>query len=313
MEIDLIPEAKAILNKSDKERLEYISMEHWIDYPVADDILNKLEELYKYGHDKSRYISILLIGSANNGKTSLLKKFIKSHPAYDYNIEGQRPEWVTDSFFDEHSGVGLPVLYIISPTEPSETRLYSKILSKINAPFNPRDTIDTKESLVHYYLRLAHVKMIVVDEIHNTLSGSTAKQNQFMNAIRDLSTALEIPIVLAGVKEALRAVQTEEQISSRYRPEYLTKWKMDKDYVSLLATIISMLPLHKQSNILNKETATEILELSNGYIGEIIGIIKAAGMYAIKSGSERVTIKEIRESGFNTLSNVHKTMNLKDI
>ncbi len=52
-----------------------------------------------------------------------------------------------------------------------------------------------------------------------------------------------MPVILAGVKEALRAVNTEDQISSRYRPEYLTKWKMDKDYISLLATTISKLPL----------------------------------------------------------------------
>ena len=75
---------------------------------------------------------------------------------------------------------------------------------------------------------------------------------------------------------------------------------MDKDYVRLIATVVSKLPLKKQSTIVNKDDAAEILELCNGYIGEIVNLIKASAIYAIKNGSERVTIKEIRECGFNT-------------
>ena len=69
----------------------------------------------------------------------------------------------------------------------------------------------------------------------------------------------------------------------------------------------------KQSTIFNTDDTKEILELCNGYIGEIVNLIKSAAVYAIKTGRERVTIKEIRECGFNTLQNIHKTMNLKDI
>lgn len=313
MSVELTQETKEVLNRSDEERIEYINKEYWIDYPIAQNILNKMEDIYKYGYGQTRHISALLVGSSNNGKTSLLKQFLKKHPPYDYNIEGERPDWVTDEFFDKYTGIGRPVIYIISPTEPSETRLYSIILEQLNVPYKARDTLDSKAKLVEYYLKALGVKVLIIDEIHNILNGSPARQRQTMSSIRDLSSRLTMPVILSGVKDALRAVNTEDQISSRYRPEYLTKWKMDKDYVSLLATIISKLPLKKQSTIVNKDDASEILELCNGYIGEIVNLIKSAAIYAIKSGSERVTIKEIKECGFNTLENVHKTMNLKDI
>lgn len=313
MSAEMTAETKELLNGSDEERIEYINKEYWIDYPVAQNILDKMEDIFKYGYGQTRYISALLVGSSNNGKTSLLKQFLKKHPPYDYNLEGERPDWITDEFFDKYTGIGRPVIYIISPTEPSETRLYSIILEQLNVPYKARDTLDTKAKLVEYYLRALNVKVLVIDEIHNILNGSPAKQRQIMSAIRDLSSTLTMPVMLSGVKEALRAVNTEDQISSRYRPQYLTKWKMDKDYVRLLATVVSKLPLKKQSTIVNKDDAAEILELCNGYIGEIVNLIKAAAIYAVKTGSERVTIKEIRECGFNTLANVHKTMNLKDI
>lgn len=306
-------ETKKLLNSSDEERIEYINKEYWIDYPIAKNILEKMEDIYKYQYGQTRPTSILLVGSSNNGKTSLLKEFIKTHPPYDYNIDGEKPDWITDEFFDKYTGIGRPVVYIISPTEPSETRLYSIILEQLNVPYKARDTLDTKANLVEYYLKALNVRVLIIDEIHNILNGSPARQRQIMGAIRDLSSKLTMPVILSGVKDALRAVNTEDQISSRYRPEYLTKWKMDKDYVSLMATVVSKLPLKKQSTILNKDDASEILELCNGYIGEIVNLIKSAAIYAIKSGSERVTIKEIKECGFNTLEHVHKTMNLKNI
>lgn len=313
MSIQLTEETAKLLSASNKERIEYINQEYWIDYPIAQNILDKMEDIYNFGYGKTRYISMLLVGGSNNGKTSLLKQFLEKHLPYDYNIEGEQPDWITNEFFDKYTGIGRPVLYVISPTEPSESRLYSIILEQLNIPYKTRDSLDVKAKLVEYYLRALNVRVLIIDEIHNILNGSPAKQKQIMSAIRDLSSTLKMPVILAGVKEALRAVNTEDQISSRYRPEYLTKWKMDKDYISLLATIISKLPLKKQSTIMNTEDAQEILNVCNGYIGEIVNLIKVAAVYAIKTGIERITIKEIKECGFNTLQNIHKTMNLKDI
>lgn len=313
MNIQLTQETLKYVHMSNEERIAYINQEYWIDYPTAQNILERMEEIYEHGYGKTRCISVLLVGGSNNGKTSLVKQFLDKHPPYDYNIDGECPAWVTDEYFERYTGIGRPVLYVISPTEPSESRLYSIILEQLNIPYKTRDSLDVKAKLVEYYLKALSVRVLVIDEIHNILNGSPARQKQIMSAIRDLSSKLKMPVILAGVKEALRAVNTEDQISSRYRPEYLLKWKMDKDYVSLLATILSKLPLKNKSTILNPKDAQEILELCNGYIGEIVNLVKTAAVYAIKTGSERVTIKEIKECGFNTLLNIHRTMNLKDL
>ena len=116
--------------------------------------------------------------------------------------------------------------------------------------------------------------MLIIDEIHNILGASPLKRNAMMDTIKNLSNQLKIPIVLSGTKDALRAISTNSQISSRFRPMYLTKWKMNKDFITLLATIVSMLPLKKKTNILNKNAAELILEMSEGYIGEIINLLK---------------------------------------
>lgn len=239
----LTNEAQEIINKTNEERITYISEDRWIHYPQAEEIIQTLESIKTYEKNKTRVTSILLVGSSNNGKTSLLEEFVRRNPSYDYYSENS--DKLTKEFFDNYNAIGIPGLSILAPNEPNESRLYSNILNKIFAPFNERDSVARKQYLVEYYLNLLNVDMLIIDEIHNILSGSIAKQKQVLNAIKNLSNHLKIPIVLSGTKDALRAVSTDIQISSRFRPIYLKKWKMDKEFVSLLATFLKTLPLKK--------------------------------------------------------------------
>jgi len=307
----LTTETQIYLKKNDEERISYINQDKWINYPLAQDIIDMMQDIKTYEKNKTRVTSILLIGSSNNGKTALVKEFIKRNPSYDYY--SQNPEKLTKEFFDKYNAIGIPALYILAPSEPSETRLYSNILHSIHAPFKERESIARKQYLVEHYLGTLNVDMLIIDEIHNILSGSVAKQKQILNAIKNLSNHLKIPIVLSGTKDAVRAVSTDTQISSRFRPVYLKKWQMDKGYISLLATCLSTLPLKKESNILTPNTAMEILDISGGYIGDIIGLLKKAAVYAIKTKSEKISLKEIQECNYNSMDNVNKIINLQDI
>lgn len=309
--IVLSPEVEALLLKSDEERIEYITKERWINYPLAQEIIDTLEKLKTYEKNKSRVTSILLVGSSNSGKTSLLNEFMRRNPWYDYQSDNS--DKLTKEFFDKYTATGIPALYILAPSEPNESRLYSNILNSIFAPFKESDAIAKKQYLVEYYLDLLNVDMLIIDEIHNILSGSIAKQKQILNAIKNLSNHLRIPIVLSGTKDALRAVSTDTQISSRFRPIYLKKWKMDKEFISLLATFLTTLPLKKESQILTSNTAMEILEISDGYIGDIVGLLKHAAIYSIESGSEKISLKEIRECNYNSMANVNKIVSLNEI
>ncbi|WP_419771317.1 MAG: TniB family NTP-binding protein [Candidatus Marinarcus sp.] len=310
--IKLTKKAQELLLQSDEERIKYILEDRWINYPIAQNILDKLEDIFKYQKNKTRVTSMLVVGSSNNGKTSLLEEFKRRHLNYEIFNEKNEDE-TTNDFTELYDATGIPVLYLQAPTEPSESRLYDNIFSSIDTTVKKSENISRKQYLVEYYMKLLNVEMIIIDEIHNILSGSIAKQKQTMNAIKNLSNQLKIPIVLAGIKDSLRAISTDTQISSRFRPVYLTKWRLDKEYISLLATFLSTLPLKKESNILNPDVALKILDISEGYIGDIIGILKQSAVYAINTQSERITINEIRECGYISMSQVHKESILKDV
>ena len=298
MNIQIAQQYRYLLECTNDERIGFLFQFRWFDYPQAKLILDKLEELFKYGKKFPRITSILIVGEGNNGKSSIITRFKELHPDYDYNLA--RPANLPNDYFDTHTGAGTPILHIIAPSSPNEAQLYNNILSGLPAPYQDSNPIGKKLQLVLYYLKMMEVEMLFIDEIHNILSGSVAKQKQFLNAIKNLSNYLNIPIILAGTKAALSALNTDPQIESRFMPIYLFKWQFDDDFGSLLATFQSLLPLKNNSKLLDEEVADEILMLTDGYIGNIFELLRLAAKKAIDTGSEHITLNEIRSCDYKS-------------
>ena len=277
----LTPKTIEFLDKSDEERTLYIKKERFIVYSGAQKILNKLEDLLIEPR-KSRMPCLLIVGDSNNGKTSVVKKFLKMHMPTD-GIE-------TDA---------VPVIIVQAPPRPDVGMFYDSILDEILIPFKKSDSLSRKDAEITYYFSKLGTKMLIVDEIHNILSGSVAKQKEFMNALKNLNNKLLLPIVLVGIKEALNATNTDFQISSRFKPMYLKRWNFNSEYKALLKSIEKILPLKKESNLAgNDKLAEYILEMSEGLLGEIIEIIGLSAICAILNRKEKITMEEIKDTGY---------------
>jgi hypothetical protein len=277
----LTPKTIEFLDKSDEERTLYIKKERFIVYSGAQKILNKLEDLLIEPR-KSRMPCLLIVGDSNNGKTSVVKKFLKMHMPTD-GIE-------TDA---------VPVIIVQAPPRPDIGMFYDSILDELLIPFKKSDSLSRKDIEITYYFSKFGTKMLIVDEIHNILSGSVARQKEFMNALKNLNNKLLMPIVLVGIKEALNATNTDFQISSRFKPMYLKRWNFNNEYKALLKSIEKILPLKKESAIAeNDKLAEYILETSEGLLGEIIEIISSSAIYAIKNQKEKITMDEVKNTGY---------------
>ena len=277
----LTPKTIEFLDKSDDERTLYIKKERFIVYSGAQKILNKIEDLLIEPR-KSRMPCLLIVGDSNNGKTSVVKKFLKMHMPTD-GIE-------TDA---------VPVIIVQAPPRPDIGMFYDSILDEILIPFKKSDSLSRKDAEITYYFSKLGTKMLIVDEIHNILSGSVARQKEFMNALKNLNNKLLMPIVLVGIKEALNATNTDFQISSRFKPMYLKRWNFNNEYKALLKSIEKILPLKKESNLAgNDKIAEYILETSEGLLGEIIEIIGLSAICAILNRKEKITMEEIKDTGY---------------
>lgn len=274
--------ATAALDLPLEERVAFIRKSKWFGYDKANQTLAMLEDLLIYPKT-DRMPNLLIAGDTNNGKTSLIKEFMKRHPPHDH---------------PEGRAISVPVFFMQAPPAPDEGRFYDEILSLLFAPFRATDKTGKKEKEVLRLLANINTKMLVIDEIHNLLAGPTNRLRVCMNAIRLLGNNLKIPIVASGTTEAFRAIHSDDQLANRFRSVNLTKWEYGTEYKRLLASFEHTLPLRETSNLKDKEISRELLRMSEGTLGELVAIISEAAVYAVRNNQESITAKTLKDIGW---------------
>jgi type II secretory pathway predicted ATPase ExeA len=274
----LIESIQEFALKDAQTRINLINSSRWIKYPAADQILNRLEELLVFPK-VARMPNLLIVGDTNNGKTILMNRFFNLH----------KPEIV-----GEDEKLKIPVVYMQAPPVPDEKRFYNQLLDSLHAPYGITDKVERKQRQAINVMQLVETKILIIDEIHNILAGNMAKQRTFLNVIKYLANELQIVIVAVGIKEALNAVNTDSQIANRFTPMFLPKWHYNEDYIRLLASFERLLPLQKSSNLISEKLSSEIFDMSEGTIGEITNVLTLASIEAIKSGTEKIDLKILK-------------------
>jgi hypothetical protein len=252
------------------ERLDRIRADRWIGYPAAVQAVERLEMLFRWPR-KQRMPNLLLVGPTNNGKSMVIERFRRQHPPV---TEAAR----------EH----IPVVCMQMPSEPSELRFYTALLSAIGAPSRPQQRLPEVERLALSLLRQVGVRMLVIDELHNVLAGRGEKRREFLNLLRFLGNELHIPLVGVGTRDAYLAVRSDDQLENRFEPFVLPLWEVGDETRSLLARFSAPFPLRSPSSIDTEDIARYLLARSEGTIGELARLLTAAAIAAVESGEERI-------------------------
>ena len=181
----LLPAAQGLARLPADERIHRLRADRWIGYPRAVEALNRLEALYTWPN-KQRMPNLLLVGPTNNGKSMIVEKFRRAHPA-------------SSDADQEH----IPVLVVQMPSEPSVIRFYVALLAAMGAPLRPRPRLPEMEQLALALLRKVGVRLLVIDELHNVLAGNSVNRREFLNLLRFLGNELRIPL------ESVRCTATD--------------------------------------------------------------------------------------------------------
>lgn len=272
--------SKTIAAKDD--RIDKIRVGKFIDYTRAREIVDALEDLLATPK-VHRMPNLLLVGETNNGKTMIINRFVSRHKSrVDYY----------------GSGSTVPVLFMQCPSVPDESRFYNNLLSKLYAPFRPSARTDLKQLEAVRALDRMGVRMLIIDEFHKILKGTPPKQEQFRSMIHYLGNELMIPIVGVGTQDAFFAIQDDRQLENRFEPMLVPKWKMGEDYLRLLASFEATLMLRNASNLAAPALALRILAKSEGTIGEMSRLLKAAAIHAIRTKTESIDCAALDDCGY---------------
>jgi Cdc6-like AAA superfamily ATPase len=272
MSSHLQPSLVAHLNLRDSERIQKMQESVWIGYPRAQKILEHLERLFNTPK-KSRMPNALLVGPTNNGKTSILNEFVSRHP---FSNDFQKDSCIA------------PVLAVQAPPTPDESALYDAILFNFSTPIRKSDHPRNKRFQAIRILQSAGTKVLIIDEIQHILAGDSKKQHTMLNVIKHLGNELQIPIVAAGVETALNAIQIDYQLSNRFEPLPLSRWKYDDDFRRLLASFEKTILLKKPSGLVSKLISETLFLKSEGIIGELSNLLIRCAEQAIQSKTEQI-------------------------
>lgn len=273
------PDFQHILLLSNQERLEFLDEPRWIGYHTALQIVDTLQGLLSKPV-RPRMPNLLLVGDSNNGKTTIIRRFVE--------LCGQ-------GCVNEESDPVKPIILAEAPPTADEKGLLISILERFFTPYRASDPVSKLRYQVIHLFRACHVKMLIIDEFHSLLTGSGVKQREVMNAIKLLCNELAIPIVGVGTREAVRVLHTDPQHASRFDVISLPAWELNQDFQRLLAGFEKVLPLKAPSRLHQPELAMLLHAISEGNIGNLHRLLIECAREAITSGSEHIN-KAIIES-----------------
>lgn len=271
--------AREVIALPPEERIARIQSRRFTEYPRCRVVLDLLSEQIKQPSGMVKP-NLLVWGESGQGKSTILAKHLRDHPAV----------------FDKQAGVRRTAVVGLEMPPMCDVRwLYIKLLGAIDAPVQEtRNSIPLMADQVIALYRLMGVRQILIDEAHNMLMGSVRQQRVMLAVIRSLSNALGIPLVLFGIQDAREALMHDRQLTRRFRFVELPMWGAGDEFLALVGSILRSLPLRHPSP-LTARALKALLSHSEGGTAKLFETFIDLGIDAIRSGEERITPEMIKD------------------
>jgi hypothetical protein len=272
------PSVAEVLELPKPERIAFCQTDRWVGYTRATQVLAQLDQLAIYPKSL-RMPNVLVVGRSGNGKSSILERFTGRHPIQE----------------TETGSPIAPILLIEMPETPDESELWSTILWGLGISHREKDPASLKQRQVKSAMHYAQVRILAIDEFNNLVNAGRAA-GSLLAAIKGLSNELKISIVAAGTQASINAINSDPQMSSRFEPAVLDRWKLDSEYLRFLASYERLLPLAEPSNLATRELAPKLYGMTGETIGATVKLLKVASVTAIESGKERIDAKVLEQA-----------------
>lgn len=230
-----------------------------------------------------RTTSLAMIGGSGSGKSTMAEAYAHCN-GNDPKFHAEFVEW--------------PIVIVRMPAASRPAALFERVLIVLNENQVDKGTTSQKMDRVVGTLNKSKTQLVFIDEVHNVMGcGGDRTQDFMLTVLKDLANECKIPFVLMGTEELEKLLARNEEVSRRFPVVELKAFKgITKDFREFLAGFESMLPLRKSSDLAsNNDAMTEILKFSEGLVADISAVIRAAAVAAIESGTEKITLKEIKK------------------
>lgn len=282
---------RPLISLSPRERAEYCHRPRWVPYEMADTILASFADLYNRPIS-DRTENYLLYGESGNGKSSILREFMRQHPV----------------IMDEESGmVAESAVYLTVSSDPSVLDFWESILQAMCIGYGHRDSVREKRKRALEMLRFAHVKTIILDEFQNFLL-TKAQTLKLLACIRDINIEACVPIIAAGNWQCEVTINRDAHLKTRFDLIRLPEWTPDKKWSEFVSSFESTLPFRKPSFLWTGSLAERLYELSGPILGNTVKIIKRAAAWSAMQDHDTITeaaFGQLQVKGYTASASPH--------
>lgn len=252
----------------------------FVRFSHVHQLLQKLDDLYKYNCTNEEAENISLLGESGVGKTRLLKKFCNAHPRIEHKD------------FTE-----IPVLYTKVPPQGNIDSLASAMLQALGSPFwdkgKPKQLVYQLKCLI----TKCKVRMIILDEMNHLVDKRGIKTHHHIaDWIKELSDEMGVPFVLAGIPRAERLLHTNDQMRSRAREVIIIQQfsvESDaavKEFQSVLKSFATLMDGLPTIDLSHKTMARRMAFATDGRLRDIRSLLVRAVQLAFDQPSAQITM-----------------------
>ena len=262
----LLEHVRPYLDRSREERIAYVRALRWIGHDVANDARRLADLLSRPSSLRTQ--GLILVGPYANGKTMIAERFAVEH----LRASPEQRVWIAQT--REGAGLG---------------HFYASILQALRAPGGDMRDVGRKAEQLDHLLASLKPRVLIFDEFHNALRGRARDIEAIFAILRRIGRQYDVSPVLVGEVAVFDFINATSEMASRFDPIAVPRWQYDEDYLVLLDSLESALPLARSSDLSDEPLARKIFSLSEGLIGEIVSIVTKAAINAMRSGAERIT------------------------
>ena len=125
----------------------------------------------------------------------------------------------------------------------------ASILDTLRSPYRSTESAARWQTHVLKVLKGVGIRLLIIDEVHHIIAGHIGRQRIFLQVLKYLANDLQIPLIAVGTLAAVRAIQSDSQLDSRFDRLPLPLWELDRAFQMLLASFERTLPLRNPSGL----------------------------------------------------------------
>lgn len=153
--------------------------------------------------------------------------------------------------------------------------------------------VGRKAEQVDHLLDRLKPRILIFDEFHNALRGRARDVKAVLAFLRRVGRQFDISLVLIGEVAVYDFVNQTAEMATRFDLLSVPRWQYGEELLALLDSLEGALPLARASDLSEEPLARTIFQLSEGLIDEIVAIVSAAAVAAVRSGEERIKKSDI--------------------